>query len=89
MQTFDISYTMCHIDPFFGKDVTIMITSPTAREWSGRRVRMNRDSDERATMTTWWVDVVKGAKLEEGDICMFLLYNVGSAMGCTLIRLNK
>ena len=89
MQTFDISYTMCHIDPFFGKDVTIMITSPTAREWSGRRVRMIRYSDERATMTTGWADVVKGAKLEQGDICMFVLYNVGSAMGCTLIRLNK
>ena len=89
MQTFEESYTIVHIDPFIGKDVTVLITSPTVREWAGGRVRMKRDTNGRARMTTGWADVVKGAKLEQGDICMFLLYNVGSAMGCTLIRLNK
>ena len=88
-QVFHHSYSIPHLRILFPKDITIPITCPTSAEWEGGRVRLKRERVGINSFTEGWMDVVEGAELREGDICMFSFYDGGPSMGCFVIKLRK
>ena len=88
-QVFHHSYAIPHLRILFPKDITIPITCPTSAQWAGGRVRLKRERVGYNSFTKGWMDVVQGAQLREGDICMFSFYEGELAMGCSVIKLRQ
>ena len=89
MQIFNEVYTTEHLRCFLDDPKMVPITCTTTSGWAGTSVRLYTVENGRAMMTTGWKDVVKGACIKEGDICMFCFYHGGPAMGCFVARLTK
>ncbi|CAM0949963.1 unnamed protein product [Alopecurus aequalis] len=83
------AYTTEHLRYFLDDPKMVPITGTITSKWVGTSVRLYTVENGRAMTTTCWKDVVKGARIEEGDICMFCFYHGGPAMGCFVARLTK
>ncbi|XP_051182092.2 uncharacterized protein [Lolium perenne] len=86
--TFDKEYTEEHLKNYLTEPTTIPITSNT-NAWVGTRVRINKVATGNAVMTTNWPDVVMGAEIKDGDICMFCFYDGTRELGCFVTRLSN
>ena len=88
LQTFNKEYTEEHLKNYLTVPTTIPITSNT-NGWVGTRVRINKVATGHAVMTTNWPDVVTGAEIKDGDICMFCFYDGTRELGCFVTRLSN
>ena len=88
LQTFNKEYTEEHLKNYLTVPTTIPITSNT-NAWVGTRVRINKVATGNAVMTTNWPDVVMGAEIKDGDICMFCFYDGTRELGCFVTRLSN
>ncbi|KAM0831393.1 hypothetical protein ACQ4PT_065560 [Festuca glaucescens] len=86
--TFNKEYTEEHLKNYLTVPTTIPITSNT-NVWVGTRVRINKVATGHAVITTNWPDVVMGAEIKDGDICMFCFYDGTRELGCFVTRLSN
>lgn len=89
MQKFSLEYTRDNLSVFLHHSMQIPFTSTRTKGWIGTLATLERSDDGHAYIKTGWKEIVKYAKLKEGDICLFCFYNGGPKTGCFMTTLKK